>query len=73
MPMRDRGVSLRFLRVLVAALTARGREHVDSGQLLNGEHTTSSVDDWKQFHRDKDAFCLKALTLHTGTSFVDTL
>ena len=71
-PMRDRGVSLRFLHVLVAALTARGREHVDSGQLLNGEHTTSSVDDWEHFDRDKDAFCLKALTLHTGTSFVET-
>ena len=71
-PMLDRGVSLHFLKTLVAGLKSLGRAAVDSGQLLNGVHTTSSHDDWKEFDRAKDAFCLKALTLHTGTSLVET-
>jgi Tfp pilus assembly protein PilF len=70
-PILDRGVSLRFLRTLLDGLKALGRESIDAGQLLNGVHTTS-VTDWADFDRSKDPYCLKSLTLESGTSFVET-
>jgi tetratricopeptide (TPR) repeat protein len=65
-PILDRGVSLRFLRTLVAGLSALGRADIDTEQVLSGVHpqTSSQV--------ELDRYCIKALTLHYGTSFVET-
>ena len=72
-PINQRGVTLAFLRRFVRELTAVGRAHVDAGQCLNGEHTTSSDTDWKEFDRSRDTFSGKACTLHTGLSIVETM
>ena len=71
-PMLQRGVSLAFLRSMRDELKELGRSDYDSGQFLNGGHTTNSATDWKEFNRSLDEFSGKACTLHTGTSFVET-
>lgn len=71
-PIVLRGVRLAFLRCIVTELTALERAYVDSGQFLNGVHTTSSLTDWQEFDRALDAYSGKACTLHTGLSIVET-
>ena len=72
-PMVQRGVTLALLRRVVLELAALGRTGIDTGQYLNGEHTTSSETDWKEFDRSRDNFSGKACTLHTGLSVVETM
>jgi hypothetical protein len=72
LPITHRGVRLAFLRRIVTELTALERADIDSGQFLNGFHTTSSATDWQEFDRALDAYSGKACTLHTGLSIVET-
>lgn len=77
-PMLDRGVSITFLRAIVDELqmlaSERGDERyavADSGHFLNGVHTDPGALSIG-FTRARDPFCVKACTLPTGTSFVET-
>ena len=72
-PQTSRGLSVALLRRIHRDLRALGRGHLDSGQVLNGAHTTDSQTDWQQFSRGADPFCIKACTLHTGVSFAETM
>ena len=71
-PMRNRGVSLRFLMTIAEELRHLKRFDYDAGQFLNGGHTTDSMTDWREFSRARDPLCGKSCCLHTGTSFVET-
>lgn len=57
---------------VVSDLRALGRVAIDSGQLVHGIHTHSSKTDWQEFSRDRDPFCIRSTTLHTGLGFVET-
>lgn len=71
--MLQRGVKLVLLRNLLSDLVELKRRDIDSGQFLNGVHTTDSATDWKEFDRERDAYSGKACCLHTGVSFVETM
>jgi len=71
--LRCRGLSLACLQRIQHDLRVLERDHLDSGQCLNGLHTTGSATDWQEFSRAQDPLCIKACTLHTGTSFVETM
>ena len=68
----DRGVSFAFLKQLRRELADSGRESCDSGQLVHGAHTSSSATDFEEFDRSRDDRCMRAVTLHTGLSLVET-
>eukprot|EP00614_Pseudopedinella_elastica_P017617 CAMPEP_0172649884 /NCGR_PEP_ID=MMETSP1068-20121228/242011_1 /TAXON_ID=35684 /ORGANISM="Pseudopedinella elastica, Strain CCMP716" /LENGTH=764 /DNA_ID=CAMNT_0013464245 /DNA_START=247 /DNA_END=2541 /DNA_ORIENTATION=+ len=72
LPLLNRGVSPGFLVAVLQELVGMKREESNSGQLVHGNHTTDSKTDWQLFDRQKDPFSIKACTLHTGTSFVET-
>ena len=72
-PMLQRVVKLAMLRNLRADLSELDRTDINSGQFLNGTHTTDSATDWQEFNRDLDPFSGKACSLHTGASFVETM
>jgi len=73
LPMLHRGVRLVMLRNLLSDLKELGREDINSGQFLNGVHTTDSATDWREFSRELDEYSGKACSLHTGLSIVETM
>jgi len=73
LPMIRRGIKLALLKNLLSDLIELERRDINSGQFLNGIHTTDSATDWKEFDRDRDAYSGKACCLHTGVSFVETM
>ena len=73
LPMLERGVTLAMLRNLQADLSELERRDINSGQFLNGVHTSDSDTDWQEFNRDLDAYSGKVCCLHTGVSFVETM
>jgi hypothetical protein len=73
LPMLQRGVRLVMLRNLHSDLKELEREDINSGQFLNGTHTTDSATDWREFNPELDEYSGKACCLHTGLSFVETM
>eukprot|EP00854_Cymbomonas_tetramitiformis_P003868 gene3868-4829_t len=69
LPCSDRGVSLTFLR---KCLRSCG-EQASPGQVVHGAHTQGPPDDWKLFDARADPLCIRALTLGTGRSLVETM
>jgi len=72
-PMLRRGIRLVMLRNLLSDLRELGRMDINSGQFMNGVHTTDSATDWREFSRELDEHSGKACCLHTGTSLVETM
>lgn len=71
-PIMLRGVSFAFLRAYCDFLKQTGKQHANSGQIVNGIHTTSSATDWQEFDVRKDAHCVKSACVKSGLSFVET-
>lgn len=70
----ERGVSLTFLRHLSSELETLNRSSITCYELLWGAspRNTPDASPAREFSRAQDPYSIKACTLHTGTSLVET-
>ena len=69
LPLEDRGVTPAFLRKI---LEATGGDRLAPGQLVHGRHTRGPPDDWREFDAARDPLSIRALTISSGLSLVET-